>query len=269
MTVAYALYDWTGPPFGLGIMLVSVLGQLDVWDLNGCKLPVYVRASSGTNLCLDPLAGPNVWDYWFEQPSGVYPPLEFVGMPHQPRWTLSGHSKWDLEARARIRHIASKYVRVKDDVIKEVNAFCAGFNPGTTLAVQLRGTDKHEEAFRYGEAKRVPDVEVLRRVEELRAETALSDVYGMTDDTAYADLLRSLGAHVRDIPRGAPDGANLLQQRPGVQTGRDSLIDALVAARCAAFAHTPTNMASVVNAFGSFDEEFVIHPFEPWTGPRR
>lgn len=261
MSAVAVIDDADSPPFGLGVMFLTVLGQLDVWDAAGCRPPVYVRCSSGNNLCLDLSVGGNVWDYWFEQP--CVERLRGVDATRFPsRFQLTGHYQWAPEMRDRVRAVARRHIRVQSDVVAEVDSICSGFDQSQTLAVHLRGTDKHTEAFRYGEAARVADDKIEQFVEDRIQATGLRGLYGMTDDARYAELLLDMGAIVRPIRHAEGCETNILQQRPGIQTGRDSLVDALVAARCAAYLHTPTNLASVVNAFGGFDQEFMLYPGE-------
>jgi hypothetical protein len=153
-------------------------------------------------------------------------------------------------------------MRVKPDVLAEVDAICRTIEPDHTMAIHLRGTDKHTESFRYGEAARVPESIVRDRVAQVQAKTGCWKLYGLTDDQRYADLLHNMGATVRSIPRGVVSdkcGENLLAQRPGVQTGRDALVDILVAARCKVLARTPSNLGSIALSLGD-PEEFIIHP---------
>jgi hypothetical protein len=245
--------DGDAPPFGLGVMWITVLNQLEQWDYAGHENPCYIQCSCGHNLCLDQSVGENVWDYWFEQP---FPNHDGAFVPSNKgrRLPLYGHYPWPPAERERMREVVKRWVRVKPDVLAEVDTCCSAFDPDKTLAVHLRGTDKATEAFRYSEAERAPADVIRRAIRREMADGEYTAIFGMTDDVYYADLLHDVGAFLRAIPRSSESDRNLLLSIPGIQTGRNALIDALVAARCKTLIRTPSNMGNIPLSMGDARE---------------
>ena len=138
----------------------SALNQFLFCEQNNCLPVVYFGpwSEDGPNAYHDPDRGENMWDYFFEPPTGyTYADLgELIGDPSSPisesdlhrlsnedLWYLHGHNRrgifgypygfyrlkerldesWYAEQRRRARRIVDRWVRLKPEILEAVDEF--------------------------------------------------------------------------------------------------------------------------------------------------
>ena len=150
-------------------------------------------------------------------------------------------------ANRRRRELFLDHVKIADDVIAEVDAFCADQQIGSeTLAIHYRGTDKYLEA---------PRVHIGRMI-DLVAEHAdrYSSIFVATDEPEFLMEMREHFPHkkVRDLnckwiyPNSQP--AHLTPGN-GAEKAREALLTMLVLSRCGLCIRTPSNLSEWAQVF--------------------
>jgi hypothetical protein len=146
----------------------------------------------------------------------------------------------NYDLKLTIRNAAgliAKYIRIKEDVIDEVNSFCAAYFGNHVLGLHYRGTDKKEEAPRVDWEK------VARNVQYYLKNSSLTDCVFISSDEI--DFIHYIEKRLnREFPRVSviyrndryrSHNSRSLHLRFGgdnYHKGRDALVNCLLLSKC-------------------------------------
>jgi len=194
----------------------------------------------------------NVWEYYFEPVSGEkYVPGDeitcslFVSGGHLMPPTHKEAQSWDhRDFRKKIKPYVDKYLKVKPEIQKKVDAFYEDHIKGRkTIALHLRGTDKATEiqpvaledlcsiANEY--AAKSPGCQFFVCTDELSLLTRAQEL--LHGEVIAYDAFRS-----RD---GNPLHLDHSHEQSPAQLGEDVIIEVLLMARCDLLVHTWSNVS--------------------------
>lgn len=242
--VTYSIDDFCQEhPNGLGVSFNFMVWQ--ALRLQPAKFHFNIRKRN--NPYREAGHGDNPWDYFFDQPAPTEPttpaPVEDpLDLP------LSGHRDWTLARQRAISAFARQHIRLRPEILAEVESFKAQFFKGRVLAVAARGTDKCSEYLPMRPSEMIPQIREMR--DRLQCDT----VFVMTDCVLYHEqLTHAFKACSLTIPRSKlslhhnpPCGPYL--------SGRWMVMDAWLAASANAFAYTPSNAATIPLIMGQHEE---------------
>ena len=146
--------------------------------------------------------------------------------------------------------LLAKYIRIKEDVIDEVNSFCTAYFGNHVLGLHYRGTDKKEEAPRVDWEK------VTRNVQYYLKNSAQTDcVFISSDEIDFIHYIEKRLNHefplvsviYRNDRYRSHDGRSLHLRFRGdnYHKGRDAIVNCLLLSRCDVLMKT----ASILSAW--------------------
>ena len=236
------------PAIGMFAHLNVLIRVLRYADEHGLTPDVHFTSAN----YVEPGMGADWFDYHFERvhPGGRTAPRPLFTLTVKTHRDLDLSRPDDLSLRDA-RDLLFKYVRIKPDVIAEVDSFCARHGIGAgSLGVHYRGTDKSSESARvsYDEA-----------IATIQAETTSWDkrpIFVASDEQRFVDAL------VRRFPAGSvvayhdaarSDGSAPLHLNGhaagNFAMGRDALVNCLILARCSRVVRTCSLLSSWASIF--------------------
>ena len=215
-----------GSDAGFFSMFRGTLGTIDALEKDGHTAYVFWKDT----LYNDPDKGDNAWEYYFDQlceldSSGVFLCNSHVIPPRE------------YATRVMMNKLINKHVRVKEDILNEVDALTKDFNDDT-LGVHIRLTDKHN-CTRFGEPETGKPIEVgiyTKHIDAYLEKHPEARVFLATDDAnCLKDLIGIYGTKLiyKDAIRSTGE-KSIHHDLKGnnYQKGRDVLVDCLALSRC-------------------------------------
>jgi hypothetical protein len=207
---------------GLFSNVMTVIGMLHDAEVHGV-VPV-VKFDAG--LYLDPAAGPNWWEYYFEPVSDL--PASETNVDHLQASMMVplASAPWKL-GLPHASELVARYILPRQEILDEVERFFEEHLSGYyVVGVHMRGTDKYEET-----AIRLPDSVVLQAVGELTRQLRVPyKIFAASDETHYIELLRrAYGERVVSYDAVRSQSSDLALHRSGRfprwQIGRDAVVE--------------------------------------------
>lgn len=220
---------------GFGAEFSAVVGSLHFYE-QGNYAGLKVDLTSG--LYLDPYpAGPNWWEYYFD-------PILLGNQSHPDTHTFDQAESIAISQtafhlpRERIFELIQKYVRVKEPIQNEVNAFYDRyFDDHFVIGVHHRGTDK------IMEVSIVPYERTLKILMQIISQLSPKQIQKLrifvaSDDQNFVDYLHAhfpLIVVSNDFVRSSDN--NPLHYGPtryanNYQKGKEALVDCLLLSKC-------------------------------------
>ena len=257
---------------GFFAQVTFALNQIRYCEDHGYLPVVWYGEDSldGPNAFYDPSVGENVWDYYFEPVAG-YTYADIVKKLNDPGDPLSAdqvaqlssdelwhiHEKdpdsifnypygcfrdgpaderWYESQRQKARDIVDRYIRVKPEILDEVDAFFEAHMSGQpVLGLHLRGTDKGTADSSPRLMRIVPPAEYFPLIDDYIGSQPSAKVFVATDQSQYVDEIRSrYGERVVscDVMRAQGDINVFQMEGANYRKGREVLVDALLLSRC-------------------------------------
>lgn len=225
----------------------AVVGALDLEVENGNYEDVAPMFGKD-HFYYDESHGHSWWHYYFQHI--IIPDRRcHVDFSHAHRvGDFAVHAKWDL-GRERCNYLINKYIRVKPEILDEVQKIVESNFSGTMVGIHYRGTDKKDEI------RRVDYKEVFDLMKEL--ETTMSDCrfFIASDEQNFIDecLIQFLGKafampYIRSIDENPIHHKNMKEP---YKTGREALIDCLLLSRCHLMIGTGSNLSDAAQCFNT------------------
>jgi hypothetical protein len=249
------------------------LNQILFCERNQC-LPVInfgEWSEDGENAFYDEAHGPNMWEYYFEPVADYgYADIQewiqddkhpvqaddVVTLTHDDIWYLhlferrsvfaytyglyrlmSGNRpKWYARQRQRAHEVIQRWVRVKKDILDQVDQFYAEHMKGrAVLGVHLRGTDKGAAEGAENTRRKIGPDAYFPEVDRYLQKQPDARVFVATDQVQYLEAMRErypdrvvASDCLRSLDERAPFQ---MKDRSGYLKGAEVLIDALLLAR--------------------------------------
>lgn len=250
------------------------LNQLMYAERHGLKAVVDFGSYSATgpNPYFDAAHGDNLWDYFFEPVDGVtysevqamvadpdhplgpadltslssedlwfmhqYDPQSLFGYPYGfYRYKIRYDAAWFERNRREANRLIEKYVRIKRNVLEEVNGFVERNMAGRpVIGVHARGTDKGAAGCMPALRDIVPPEEYIPEIDAYLSSHPGGRIFVATDQRQYIEFFRE---HYGDIVlsydalRSTDHRAPFeLETAGNYRKGWDVLVDALLLSRC-------------------------------------
>jgi hypothetical protein len=150
--------------------------------------------------------------------------------------------------------LIAKYIRIKQDVIDEVNSFCTAYFGNNVLGLHYRGTDKE------GEAPRVDWEKVTRNVQYYLRNSHKTDcVFISSDEIDFIHYIEKqinkqfskVSIIYRDDKYRSHTGRRLHGRFQGdnYHKGRDALVNSLLLSRCDVLMKTASYLSGLSKIF--------------------
>lgn len=197
--------------------------------------------------------GENAWEWFFEQPhlalSEVRSPEVWV---YEGSWGVTPERlPWNAtrpEAIAVLREIVPRYLRWHRTVEEHAAAVAAGhgLDPGRTIAVSHRGTDKGVEA------EVIPIERYFPELDRLLEEHPGSILWAQPEERSVAARLRDRYPDIliMDSFFAAPDArhmADAISPRDGYHRALDAVTLMILFSRCRHFVRNASNLADLAS----------------------
>lgn len=257
---------------GFFAQVTFALNQIRYCERNGLIPVVYFGRDSvdGENAFYDPSAGDNVWEYYFEPVAGISSaelmariedPNDFLSpgqvselsnkeladlhernnssifnYPYGRNKRRGGSVAWYERQRARARETIGRYLRIKPEILGEVERYTSDHFAGRPIiGAHLRGTDKGTANAATRLMRIIGPREYFPHVDRFLSDHDGARVFVATDQTQYVEAFRKRYGErliVREALR-ATGAVNVFQQSgDAYRKGLEVLIDALLLARC-------------------------------------
>lgn len=238
---------------GFFSVFTSIFGFLHSYDetkYSGMK--VYLD----TGRYLDPLVGPNWWEYFFEPlsiGSELSAPLSYFNDND-----FNNYGWWPIYHMSRERgyELIKKYLRIKPHIQQKTDSFQErNFGDDFIIGVHYRGTDK------IAEARRIPYEEVKSAIQKAidnlpQPYINAYKIFVATDEQAFLDFIKMEFScpilyidSLRSI-NGQPVHDTLYTSN--YQRGEDAIIDCILLSKCNRLVRTVSNLSFWAERFNPF-----------------
>ena len=229
------------------------------------------QSGDGPNAFYDPSHGENTWDYYFEPVAGyTYDDIramivstdnplretDVLRLSTEELWRLHREEpdsvynypygyyrhksrfdpEWYRAQREKAHRYISRYIRIKPQILEDVNRLQQRFGAGGTLGVHLRGTDKGTAGAAPHLMRVVKPTTYFPLVDKYMDRYGLYTLFVATDQAQFVDLFRTrYGDRVLAADAIRSDSSvNPFQQvgDRGYQKGREVLVDCLLLSQC-------------------------------------
>lgn len=230
---------------GLFCVFNTVVGALDDYDRG--KLPGLIVDFEKEGLYYDPSVGSNWWEYYFEPIRlGVSEPVQKVPQYKKTIFALRGEFEIPLQ---RAHELIQKYIRIKPEVQKKIDALYAEeFEGRTVIGVHYRGTDKKSEA------PKVSFEEVYWKVDELVRDLPNVRIFVATDDAKFFAFMKEkypedvvFGLDALRSENGKP--IHFSEKKQNYRKGLEAVLDALLLSKCQHLVKTASNLSHCSREF--------------------
>ncbi len=225
----------------------------------------------------------NAWEYYFAQPGGLtvteallLDPLDNQGR-EEGDLIYVGAIQPPASVLDRMRDLRSRYVRVRPEILAEVESILGPDICPDVLGVHVRGTDMTRGSI-PGHPVPPPAVVYLEQAAALDRKLSFSRIFLACDELETVSMFKDrFGDRLiaMEVHRTAATAAISTDYEwlfvPGrelhrYQLGREVLVDALLLARCG---HLLCGISNVTHAAMYFsDERQTVHPVPPlWCNP--
>jgi hypothetical protein len=227
----------------------------------------------------------NGWEYYFEQPGGLTleqalerDPLDSGGNVEGPfvEFLSTAHAE---ETITRGRELVRKYVRVKPEILAQVDAVLAPGNHPEVLGVHVRGTDMRAGKC-WGHPIPAPTEAYIEQARQLDAVHGFQRVFLACDEDetvtrfreVFGERLLTTGAHRTSTAVEVTNDYQWLfgakRERHKYLLGLEVLLDGLLLSRCGHLLSGASNVPRCAMYFA--DEAQVRHPMPSvWLVPTR
>jgi|GEM_PF-690360 len=235
-------------PVGFFSLMFQVLGAMDFCQRNGCNLIV----NYNTGCYVDPEAGPNWWEYFFEtsrfqfRPGSADKGVVQLSKSERDMFAIFGGT---IEP-ARACQMVEK-VGIKPWVLRKVGKYAdEHFRGKNVVGIHYRGTDK--VAGKFAEAGRIS----AQRIMEYLAATFGKDTcfFVATDEESFLkDMQSKFASRVLCYDSLRSHDNNPLHygnpKNSGFRLGEDALTDCLLLSRCNEIVRTSSNLSHACRFF--------------------
>ncbi len=227
-------------------------------------------STDGPNAFHDPARGDNTWDYYFEPVAGLtyddiramvadpeHPldPDDLVFLTPEEAWYLHLEEpssvynypygyyqhkadfdrEWYEVQRDRAHEVIERYVRVKPELLGEVDAFVEEHYRRPVLGIHLRGTDKGTAGATPHLMRVIPPSAYFEHVDRYTEEHGECPIFVATDQVQFLEQMRTrYGDRVLALDAIRTKGAFNTFQTPDEKNyvkGREVLLDCLLLSR--------------------------------------
>lgn len=220
---------------GMFATFSAVLGALYLYDI-GYLAGIKIDMDNGTYL--DPMLGPNWWEYFFEQ--------IILGNDQAPKHisTLEDHLAFAYHGftlpNERAFELIQKYIHIKPNILEEVDKFVnQHFIKNHVIGVHYRGTDKKMETPLVPYEKTCQTIDNYIQTLKTNYQEKNFKIFVATDDQNFLDYILKLypGKIVyNDFVRSSDETplhyGNDHKYQSIYQKGREALIDCLLLSKC-------------------------------------
>ncbi len=228
---------------------LMTVGLLDGYD-KGEYAGVEVRLGKD-ELYYDAAHGPNWWEYYFS-------PINTERDPWTPTTPLTpsisqyvSRQGQSALSRKRCHHLIHKYITIKPEILRQVDAFIqANIHGEKLIGIHYRATDKFTS-----EAEQISPEMVCAKVREvlLNIQNDKVKIFVATDSAPFLQKMKnSFGAKVIffDMKR-SPDNVpiHMNKQIDGYTRGKWALLDCLMLSKCDLLVRTSSNLSNVSMLF--------------------
>lgn len=275
---------------GFFAYLSFVLNQILYCEENGLLPVVYFGAWSvdGPNAYHDPKKGDNMWDYYFEPVAGyTYSDIQsliadsdqpltkknFIQLSDDELSYLHGANPdsiynypygyytdleenpkdWYDRQRQKAQRLIKKYIRVKKELLDEVDDFVAQhFNGHQVIAAHIRGTDKGSASDVEYISKIIYPKQYFPHIDAYVREHPGSKIFLATDQAQFVEEMQAQypGRILTQSTIFSSSQVNSFQKedRNNYQKGKEVLLDCLLLSRC----HQMLKCASAVGEYALY-----------------
>ncbi len=241
---------------GLGAVICAVIEALNLYD-QGSMVGLHVNLDQG--LYVDPNAGPNWWEYFFE-------PIHLGNLfaPHYRPTTEEGVqlvlASFQLP-RKRAFEIIQKYIRLKPHIQAEIDAFVKQhFKSCYVIGVHHRGTDKGLQWPLVSYEKTHQAIKQAIKDHYLYSHKKKIKIFVATDDQNFISYLESFYPSqliytnfIRSTDSTPLHYGNVERYNNNYQKGKEALIDSLLLSRCQALIRPKSSALSHLSTFFNAD----------------
>lgn len=245
--------SWHG---GFFAAFFVVLNHLD-WCQNNNKIPVVYWDERSRYHNPNGFDGQtNVWEYYFKPVSQLsYKKGDELHNEYSFGWRCFNHLATNQNMRNNAHILIEKYIKIKPSIKKKINSlFKKYIAHKPTIAIHLRGTDKHLE---------IPPVspEEIIKVALMHVQPD-THFFIACDDQQLLQKMREL-LHPYQVTYyncyRSNDGIPIHYKCPNpAQSGLDVLIEVLLMARCDILVHNISNVSTAVLYFNPDMEHVVV-----------
>lgn len=230
---------------GFFAVFTSVIGTLDLLEKDNCS-GVKVELDGRY---LDPIIGPNWWDYFFES---IKIGNESELNTHVITFSETGFtiSRGFKIGRERAHELIKKYIKIKKNIKDEINLFARNyFKKNFVIGVHHRGTDKGCECplVPY-EITKNKILEVINNLSNSQKENL--KIYVATDEANFLSFMlehfsnRVIFNQFARSDNGTPLHVGSFYSN-NYQRGKEALIDCLLLSKCNILIRPPKSSLSV------------------------
>ncbi len=244
--------------FSVFLHVLGVLKKAETESYSGVAIHF-----SQKGLYYDPKQGENWWEYYFQ-------PMEGVSGTSRKLIEEREYADCVYEAKAKIsrkeaHELIQKYIRIRSDVQKEVDAFVEQYfaNQGQIIGIHYRGTDKGSDAGLMPYEKVFERIDRhlngLKKIEKFK-------IFVASDEEAFVEAIRDRypGKIIASSAERSRDGKPLhFSDQDKYQMGRSALVDMLLLARVDLLFRTSSNLSLVTTFFAPHLPVFSLTEREP------
>ncbi|MEM9271893.1 MAG: TIGR03032 family protein [Cyanobacteria bacterium P01_F01_bin.143] len=205
--------------------------------------------------------GENIWDIFFEalpcQEDSVYDEKQVIdryldySITHVNAHNLYLHQNF-YKVRNLYHDIYQKYIKIKPDILEEVNQFFDNHLAGNLcLGVHKRHWLHQTEEYSQ---KALVAKDYIELIKQLIAKTRASKIFLATDETeTVSEIKKAFGDILicrQDITRASISESREMHwqaKNSGSSLGREVLIDALILAKCDFMLHGVSNISTAIS----------------------
>lgn len=248
------------PYQGFFSVFLTVINYLDLYDTQDIDGLIVDFKNHG--LFYEPAYGFNSWGYYFE-------PIE-LGTTEEADIDYSspyetGRVSYLAEigmSRERIAELAKKYIRVKPEILREIDQFVAEkFDDKFVIGTHYRGTDKP------GEAKGISYEEVTSAIYAYVNDNQIKDylIFVATDEQAFLNYMQHTfeGKIIFQECLRSSDNMPIHYFNPNnvspYKTGKEALVDCLLLSKCRHLIRTSSCLSLASTYFNPNLTEIVLN----------
>ena len=254
---------------GFFTQFLMILRQLHFAEAHGLE-PV-VNQDHEYHPHYEAARGGNVWAYYFEPVGSTTPEdldridpsslalvdparqhsLSFADGPRPPDDDEEARA-WRRRTRLRGARLVDRYVKVRDDILEEVDGFARSRFGETVLGVHFRAPDAaaapRERAPDHEPRTQVGPDDYRTAVEDYLARHPEATVFVASNDHGFVDLMRTHFGERVVATQAARVAAPSVRAGPAA-LGREALVDMLLLARSSALIRGPASLGETAGYF--------------------